>query len=99
MKNSTHRMSFQRIVEHHLTKIFTTILRNFGLLFGIAVVLKRQDHWEFRSLKCALCNSLNYFLVTQNPKDKRSIKRIGLFQKRWTIITLAGTSGTSVYPW
>jgi hypothetical protein len=64
MKNSTHRMTFQRIVEHHLAKVFTTVLCNLCLLFWIAVVLKRQNHREFGSLKCTLSDSLNYFLVT-----------------------------------
>lgn len=58
----THRMTFKRLVQHHLPKVFPAILGDLGLLFGVAVVLKGEDDGVLRRLECALRNGFNDFL-------------------------------------
>jgi hypothetical protein len=57
--NFTHRMALQSLIEHHFPKIFTAVLRNFCLLFGIAMILERKDHRKFGRLESTLSNSLD----------------------------------------
>jgi len=71
----TYRMTFQRSVHHHLSEILAAVLRNFGLLFRVAVIFKREHNWVFRRLEGTFGNGFNDFLSTQ--------KRCGPFQSKF----------------
>lgn len=70
-RKGTHGMTLQRRVKHHLAEVLAAVLGDLGLLLGVAMVLKRQDHRIFRRLEGAFCNSLNDFL---KPRRKRPWK-------------------------
>ena len=61
-------MTLQSLIEHHFSKIFTAVLRNFCLLFGIAMILERKDHRKIGCLKSTFSNSLDDVLFSKIKK-------------------------------
>lgn len=64
-------MALQSLIEHHFPKIFTAVLRNFCLLFGIAMILERKDHRKFGRLESTLSNSLDDVLFQTWKKEQK----------------------------
>lgn len=79
-----YRMRIEWRFQEHIPKEFPTILSNFCLLPGIAMVLKRQDHWIVRGFERTLRYRFYHVLHNKSHNKYHENKRGSPFIKSVT---------------